>query len=213
MKRTPLAWVGDDWLYGSRELAWRLPAPPCFRQEPATPPYWPAKGSRPSDVQVQPFSAGRMRHAMGINGDGSRELFGLKVGDSESEPFWSEFIGSLRERRPHWSQAGHQRCPQGPHQRDPADAGGSWWQRYRVQYRFAEGFAYVRNLLQRVPNTRQGMVTAALRSVFAQEKAARGHAQGPRRRAGLPGLPSSEQAQDLEHQSAQARQRRTEKSA
>jgi transposase-like protein len=33
--------------------------------------------------------------AMGVNADGRRELLGLEVGDSESEPFWSEFIGSL----------------------------------------------------------------------------------------------------------------------
>jgi putative transposase len=33
--------------------------------------------------------------AMGVNVDGRRELLGLKVGDSESEGFWSEFIASL----------------------------------------------------------------------------------------------------------------------
>jgi putative transposase len=33
--------------------------------------------------------------AMGVNAEGSRELLGLKVGDSESEGFWSEFIASL----------------------------------------------------------------------------------------------------------------------
>jgi len=36
--------------------------------------------------------------AMGVNADGRRELLGLQVGDSESEAFWSEFIGSLKER-------------------------------------------------------------------------------------------------------------------
>ena len=40
---------------------------------------------------------------------------------------------------------------------------GSCWQRCRVHF--------ARNLLQRVPKAHQGMVTAALRSVFAQEKA------------------------------------------
>jgi putative transposase len=33
--------------------------------------------------------------AMGVNADGRRELLGLKVGDSESEGFWTEFIASL----------------------------------------------------------------------------------------------------------------------
>jgi putative transposase len=36
--------------------------------------------------------------AMGVNVDCRRELLGLKVGDSESEGFWSEFIASLKER-------------------------------------------------------------------------------------------------------------------
>ena len=34
--------------------------------------------------------------AMGVNVDGRRELLGLKVGDSESEGFWSEFIASQK---------------------------------------------------------------------------------------------------------------------
>jgi putative transposase len=36
--------------------------------------------------------------AMGVNADGRRELLGLKVGDSESEPFWREFLVSLKLR-------------------------------------------------------------------------------------------------------------------
>jgi len=36
--------------------------------------------------------------AMGVNEDGRRELLGLKVGDSESEAFWAEFIAHLKER-------------------------------------------------------------------------------------------------------------------
>jgi putative transposase len=36
--------------------------------------------------------------AMGVNEDGRRELLGLKVGDSETETFWAEFISHLRER-------------------------------------------------------------------------------------------------------------------
>ena len=36
--------------------------------------------------------------AMGVNEDGRRELLGLKVGDSESETFWAEFISHLKER-------------------------------------------------------------------------------------------------------------------
>jgi transposase-like protein len=36
--------------------------------------------------------------AMGMNVDGRREPLGLKVGDSESKGFWSEFIASLKEQ-------------------------------------------------------------------------------------------------------------------
>ncbi len=36
--------------------------------------------------------------AMGVNGDGRRELLGLKVGNSEIETFWAEFISHLKER-------------------------------------------------------------------------------------------------------------------
>jgi putative transposase len=59
--------------------------------------------------------------AMGVNVDGRRELLGLKVGDSESEGFWSEFIASLKEL---WGQAGDQRCPRGSHKGDPSPAAG-----------------------------------------------------------------------------------------
>lgn len=38
--------------------------------------------------------------AMGVNADCRRKLLGLKVGDSESEGFWSEFLASLKERCP-----------------------------------------------------------------------------------------------------------------
>ena len=46
---------------------------------------------------------------------------------------------------------------------------GCCGQRCRVHHRFAEGFAYARILLQRVPKAHQGMVTAALRAVYSQE--------------------------------------------
>jgi len=36
--------------------------------------------------------------AMGVNEDGRRELLGLKVGDSETETFWAEFLSHLKER-------------------------------------------------------------------------------------------------------------------
>ena len=109
--------------------------------------------------------------AMGVNEDGRRELLGLKVGDSESEPFWAEFIAHLKER----GLAGVKLVISDAHAGLTKAIGrqlqGSVWQRCRVHF--------ARNLLQCVPIgaafsegvAHQGMVTAALRSVFAQESA------------------------------------------
>jgi len=102
--------------------------------------------------------------AMGVNADGRRELLGIKVGDSETETFWSEFITSLKER----GLAGVRLVVSDAHagltKAIRRQLQGCVWQRCRVHFS--------RNLLQCVPRAHQGMVTAALRSVFAQESAA-----------------------------------------
>ena len=36
--------------------------------------------------------------AVGVNTDGLREVLGLKVGASEAEPFWTEFLRNLNRR-------------------------------------------------------------------------------------------------------------------
>ncbi len=36
--------------------------------------------------------------AMGVNEDGQRELLGPKVGNSETDAFWTEFISHLKEQ-------------------------------------------------------------------------------------------------------------------
>jgi len=91
------------------------------------------------------------------------ELLGLKVGDSESEPFWSDFIGSLKERGLTGVKLVISDAHKGLTNAIRRMLHGSCWQRCRAHF--------ARNLLQRVPKAHQGMVTAALRSVFAQEKA------------------------------------------
>ena len=102
--------------------------------------------------------------AMGVHADGRRELLGLKVGDSETEAFWAEFISHLKER----GLAGVKLVISDAHigltKAIRRQLQGSVWQRCRVHF--------ARNLLQCVPKAHQGMVTAALRSVFAQETAA-----------------------------------------
>ena len=101
--------------------------------------------------------------AMGVNADGRRELLGLKVGDSESEGFWSEFLVSLKQRGLSGVKLVISDAHVGLTKAIRRQLQGCAWQRCRVHF--------ARNLLQRVPKAHQGMVTAALRSVFAQEDA------------------------------------------
>ena len=101
--------------------------------------------------------------AMGVNADGRRELLGLKVGDSETEGFWSEFITSLKERGLTGVRLVVSDAHVGLTKAIRRQLQGCVWQRCRVHF--------ARNLLQRVPRAHQGMVTAALRSVFAQADA------------------------------------------
>lgn len=100
---------------------------------------------------------------MGVNADGRRELLGLQVGDSETESFWSEFIGSLKKRGLSGVKLVISDAHVGLTNAIQRMLQGCCWQRCRVHF--------ARNLLQRVPKAHQGMVTAALRSVFSQEDA------------------------------------------
>ena len=101
--------------------------------------------------------------AMGVNEDGRRELLGLKVGDSETETFWAEFISHLKERGLGGVKLVISDAHTGLTKAIRRQLQGCVWQRCRVHF--------ARNLLQCVPKAHQGMVTAALRSVFAQETA------------------------------------------
>ena len=102
--------------------------------------------------------------ATGIAADGSREILGLDVGDSEDEVFWRGFLTTLKQRglagvrlvisdqhaglvkalKRSFQGAGHQRC--------------------RVHF--------ARNLLAHVPKGHQNMVAAVFRTIFAQPDAA-----------------------------------------
>jgi putative transposase len=102
--------------------------------------------------------------AMGVNGDGRRELLGLKVGNSETETFWAEFLSHLKERGLDGVKLVISDAHAGLTKAIRRQLQGSVWQRCRVHF--------ARNLLQCVPRAHLGMVTAALRTVFAQESAA-----------------------------------------
>jgi putative transposase len=106
--------------------------------------------------------------ATGIAADGSREILGLDVGDSEDETFWRGFLTSLKQRglggvrlvisdqhaglvkalRRCFQGAGHQRC--------------------RVHF--------ARNLLAHVPKDKADMVASMFRMIFAQPDPAAVHA-------------------------------------
>jgi putative transposase len=103
--------------------------------------------------------------AMGVNADGRRELFGIKGGDSEGEGFWSEFLASLKERGFIGVKLVISDAHMGLTDAIRRQLQGCAWQRCRVRIAL--------KLLQRVPKAHQGMVTGALRSVFAQEDASK----------------------------------------
>jgi len=101
--------------------------------------------------------------ATGVNADGRRELLGIKVGDSESEVFCAEFVAHLKERGLAGVKLVISDAHSGLTKAIRRQLQGSVCQRCRVHF--------ARNLLQCVPKAHQGKVTAALRSVFAQETA------------------------------------------
>jgi hypothetical protein len=57
-----------------------------------------ANGRSPAEITCDGLSISPGVGTPGVNGDGRRELLGLKVGNSESEAFWAEFIAHLTER-------------------------------------------------------------------------------------------------------------------
>ena len=89
------------------------------------------------------------------------ELLGLKVGDSESEPFWREFIASLKQRGLAGVRLVVSYAHVGLTKAVSRQFQGSSWQRCRVHF--------ARNLLQTVAKAQQEMVAAALRSVFTHQ--------------------------------------------
>jgi putative transposase len=102
--------------------------------------------------------------ATGVAADGSREVLGLAVGDSEDKAFWTSFLRSLRQR----GLAGVRLVISDAHEglRQPIDKVmlGAAWQRCRVHF--------LRNVLAKVPKGSSEMVAAAIRTIFAQPDAA-----------------------------------------
>ncbi|MFD6061274.1 IS256 family transposase [Rhodococcus wratislaviensis] len=98
--------------------------------------------------------------ATGVSADGRREVLGCAVGDSETEAFWPEFLRTLRDR----GLSGVQLVIS-DHHRGLMNAVdkvllGVAWQRCRVHF--------MRNVLAKVPKGQSEVVTAAIRTIFAQ---------------------------------------------
>jgi transposase-like protein len=101
--------------------------------------------------------------ATGVGEDGSREVLGVSIGDSEDAAFWTEFLQSLRSR----GLSGVQLVISDSHLGLKAAIAkvfpGASWQRCRVHF--------MRNVLVKVPRTQQSMVAAMVRTIFAQPDA------------------------------------------
>jgi putative transposase len=98
--------------------------------------------------------------AVGVNTDGVREVLGMKVGASEAEPFWTEFLRSLTRR----GLRGVKLVISDAHEGLKAAVARvikASWQRCRVHF--------MRNVLAHVPKGQRQMAAALIRTVFAQD--------------------------------------------
>ena len=101
--------------------------------------------------------------ATGVRSDGTREVLGIDIGDSEAGPFWTAFFRSLRARGLTGVQLVISDHHSGLKAAIEASFIGASWQRCRVHF--------VRNALARVPRGSTEMVAAAIRTIFAQPDA------------------------------------------
>lgn len=96
--------------------------------------------------------------AVGVAADGRREVLGFNVGDTESEPFWTDFFRSLKAS----GLSGVQLIVSDAHTGLVAAIGtcfaGAAWQRCRVHF--------MRNVLAKVPKVAGPMVAAIIRTIF-----------------------------------------------
>ena len=106
--------------------------------------------------------------AVGVNTEGQREVLGLKVGPSEAEPFWTDFLRSLNRR----GLRGVKLVISDSHEGIKAAASKvlkATWQRCRVHF--------MRNALAHAGKTQRRMVSAAIGTVFVQDSADTARAQ------------------------------------
>ena len=97
--------------------------------------------------------------ATGITAEGTREILGVDIGDSEDATFWTSFLRSLKARGLAGVRLVISDAHEGLKKSIRKCFQGASWQRCRVHF--------VRNLLARVPNADADVVAAAFRSIFA----------------------------------------------
>jgi putative transposase len=98
--------------------------------------------------------------ATGVSADGRREVLGCQVGDSETEPFWTEFLRDLRDRGLSGVQLVISDAHRGLTNAVATVLQGAAWQRCRVHF--------MRNALAKVSKGHGEMVAATIRTIFAQ---------------------------------------------
>ena len=106
--------------------------------------------------------------AVAVNTEGQRQVIGMKVGPSEAETFWTEFLRSLMRR----GLRGVKLVISDAHEGLKAAAAKvlkATWQRCRVHF--------MRNALAHANKTQRRMVSAAIATAFAQETAKAAHEQ------------------------------------
>jgi putative transposase len=106
--------------------------------------------------------------AVAVNTDGQRQVLGMKVGASEAEPFWTEFLRSLMRR----GLRGVRLVISDSHEGIKAAVSKvlkATWQRCRVHF--------MRNALAHAGKTQRRMVAAAIATIFAQDTKQLAHEQ------------------------------------
>jgi len=107
--------------------------------------------------------------AVGVNGDGMREILGIDVASAEDGAGWLAFLRSLTARGLSGVQLVISDAHRGLVEAVGAAIPGAAWQRCRTHY--------ARNLMNQVPKTAQPWVATLLRTVFEQPDAEAVHAQ------------------------------------
>ena len=98
--------------------------------------------------------------AVGVNGDGRREVLGMEVGTSEAEPIWTEFLRKLTRR----GLRGVKLVVSDAHEGIKAAVTKvlcATWQRCRVHF--------MRNMLAHAGKSGRRVVSAFIATAFAQE--------------------------------------------